>query len=138
MLKQRKDQEVILGYALALAEHIDSLKDKTLNMHKWFSFLSFDVMGDFAFATSFNMLKTGKWDAGVKLVRDGMNILGPISPVPWLAQIGFQVIPGAATSWKQMLAWCTRIMKERLAVRLLRIYRVEKRELILGFFPDGR
>jgi hypothetical protein len=115
-------------------EHIENLKDKTLNMHQWFGFLSFDVMGDFAFATSFNMLKTGKWDAGVKLVRDGMNILGPISPVPWLAQIGFQVIPGAAKSWKQMLAWCTRIMKERLAVRMSLSYKVEAFVLTLSFF----
>jgi hypothetical protein len=116
VLKQRNDQDVILGYALSLVEHIEDLKDKSLNMHQWFGFLSFDVMGDFAFATSFNMLKTGKWHEGVKLVRDGMDILGPISPVPWLAQIGF-MIPGAAKSWKQMLAWCTRIMKERVAVR---------------------
>jgi tryprostatin B 6-hydroxylase len=84
-------------------------------VHQWFGFLSFDVMGDFAFATSFGMLKNGKWDEGVKLVRDGMNILGPISPVPWLAQIGF-MIPGAAKTWKQMLQWCTETMKRRLEV----------------------
>ena len=98
-------------------DHIENLKGKSINVHEWFGFLSFDIMGDFAFARPFNMLKTGKWDEGIKLVGDGMRILGPISPVPWLAQIGF-LIPGAAKRWKQMLAWCKGIMKERLAVRI--------------------
>jgi hypothetical protein len=116
VLKQRNDQDVIIRYAISLVEHIEGVKSESLNMNMWFGFLTFDVMGEFAFATSFNMLKTGKWDKGIKLVREGIDILGPISPVPWLAQIGF-LIPGVAMSWKQMLAWCTRIMKERLAVR---------------------
>jgi hypothetical protein len=37
-----------------------------------------------------------------------------------------------------MLAWCTRIMKERLAVRMSLSYKVEAFVLTLSFFSAGR
>ncbi|KAF7879538.1 hypothetical protein EAF04_000733 [Stromatinia cepivora] len=114
-LKNRKDEGVILKYVLQLEEHLQQSQGQPVNVLQWFGFLSFDIMGDFAFANSFNMLKSGKWDSGVKLVSDGINILGPISPVPWLAQIAFQT-PGAADSWKQMLDWCKENMSGRLDI----------------------
>lgn len=86
-----------------------------LNVQEWFGFLSFDVMGEFSFAASFNMVKTGKWDRGIKLVQDGMAMLGPVSPTPWLAQIGTR-IPGVLSSWKSMIKWCSDTMKVRLEV----------------------
>ncbi|KAJ8065223.1 hypothetical protein OCU04_005928 [Sclerotinia nivalis] len=112
-LKIRKDESVILKYALQLEEHLQQSQGQAVNVLQWFSFLSFGIMGDFAFANSFNMLKSGKWDSGAKLVSDGMSILGPISPVPWLAQIAFQIL-GAADSWQQMLDWCKENMSGRL------------------------
>lgn len=75
-------------------------------------------MGEFAFARSFEMLQNEKWHEAVILLRRAMTLLGPLSPVPWLAQIGFSLIPGlwVVRDWYTMMAWCKERMRERIAV----------------------
>ena len=85
---------------------------------EWFYRFSFDVMGEFAFARSFNMLEDEKWHHAVVLLRRAMGLLGPLSPVPWLAQIGFHLIPNywIVKDWYDMMRWCKQRMTERIEV----------------------
>ena len=77
-------------------------------------------MGDFAFARSFDMLRDEKWHHVVIMLRRAMSLLGPLSPVPWLAQIGFSLIPGywVVKDWYSMMDWCKNRMTDRIAVLL--------------------
>ena len=44
-----------------LERHIADSAGKPVDVSTWFYFLSFDVMGDFAFAKSFNLLENKEW-----------------------------------------------------------------------------
>lgn len=85
---------------------------------EWFYWFSFDVMGDFAFAKSFEMLRDERWHHTVIMLRRAMGLLGPLSPVPWLAQIGFDLIPNfwVVKDWFSMMNWCKKRMSERIEV----------------------
>ncbi|PHH64775.1 hypothetical protein CDD81_4037 [Ophiocordyceps australis] len=79
----------------------------------WFSF---DVMGMFALAKSFNMLHDEQWHYAIVNLRRAMAILGPLSAVPWLAQIGFKFLKGywVVKDWHSMTGWCRERMQERI------------------------
>ena len=70
-------------------------------------------MGELAFGKSFDMLKTGKTHHVIDMFKDGMTLLGLVTPAPWLARLGFSV-PGVASGWKSMFRWSDRQMQERL------------------------
>ena len=109
-----RDEEVkIVRYATQLAQAFRAAEGTAVDVTDWLSFFSFDLMGDLAFAKSFDTLETGHWHNSVELVRNGTDFLGIATPVPWLAQILFR-IPGVASSWNQMIAWCKSTMDERL------------------------
>lgn len=76
-------------------------------------------MGEFAFGKSFNMLEDEKWHFAVIMLRRAMRLLGPLSPVPWLAQIGIMNFPWlwVIRDWLSMLDWCRDRMRERMQVR---------------------
>jgi hypothetical protein len=69
-------------------------------------------MGEFAFAKSFRI--------AVIMLRKAMRLLGPLSPLPWLAQIGFYIMPWmyVVRDWLAMLVWCPDRMTERIKVLL--------------------
>lgn len=108
-----------------MAQHARELRDmiqaEAENQHPicfsllayWFSF---DVMGIFALSESFDMLHNEQWHYAVNDLRRAMSILGPLSPVPWLAQIGFRFLRGhwVVKDWHSMLAWCRDRMEERI------------------------
>jgi hypothetical protein len=81
----------------------------------WFSF---DIMGMFALSQSFNMLYDKQWHYAVSNLRQAMSILGPLSPVPWLGQIGFKYLKGywVVKYWHSMTGWCRDRMQDRLRV----------------------
>ncbi|CRG88390.1 hypothetical protein PISL3812_05420 [Talaromyces islandicus] len=89
---------------------------EVVNATECFSWFSFDVMGEFAFARSFRMLEDKEWHHAVILLRRAMRLLGPLSPVPWLAQIGFHLIPNywVVKDWYDMMRWYKKRMTERL------------------------
>lgn len=111
----RDDKALIIGHVSKLADQLGKFGPSPVNVLQWFNFLSFDLMGDFAFGKSFNLIESGQWTSGVKLIQEGIDILGIISPVPWLAQVAFS-IPGAAEKWNRLIDWCKSTMGERLAV----------------------
>lgn len=81
----------------------------------WFSF---DVMGLFALSRPFDMLELEEWHYSVVTLRRAMRLIGPLSPVPWLAQIGFRFLRGywVVKDWYNMIEWCTKRMEERIIV----------------------
>ena len=113
-------EERMMKYGDVLERSISELarKDQPINVSAWFYWFTFDVMGEFAFARSFGMLESEKWHIAVVMLRKAMRLLGPLSPVPWLAQIGFNIFPWVwvVRDWFAMLAWCRERMKERIQV----------------------
>ncbi|KAL8947425.1 MAG: hypothetical protein Q9222_006293 [Ikaeria aurantiellina] len=95
-----------------------SQQGQAVNVSAWFYWFTFDVMGEFAFAKSFGMLESEKWHFAVTMLRKAMRLLGPLSPVPWLAQVGFSLLPWfwVIADWFAMLAWCRQRMEERIQI----------------------
>ena len=71
-------------------------------------------MGELAFGKSFDILRTGRNHHAIDMLKNGMKLLGLVTPAPWLARLGFS-IPGLASGWKNMFKWSDRQMQERLA-----------------------
>ena len=84
----------------------------------WFSF---DVMGLFAFDRSFNMIDQREWRYAIDMLRRAFAIVAPVSPVPWLAHIGFTFLKGrwVVKSWHGMIDWCRDRMMERVEVSIV-------------------
>ena len=114
-------EDRVIEYAKQLDEQIAKFSTAGLdvNVSLWFYYFTFDVMGEFAFGKSFGMLRDKKWHRAVLLLRRAMRLLGPLSPVPWLAQIGFYILPWfwVIRDWHAMLDWCRDQMSERIEVR---------------------
>lgn len=119
-------EERVVEYAETLASQIEKLaiEDSPVNVSDWFYWFTFDVMGEFAFARSFGMLKDKKWHFAVRLLRRAMSLLGPFSPVPWIAQIAFYITPWMyiVRDWLGMMQWCKDRMGERIAVRFFLLH----------------
>ena len=100
-----------------LKKHIADNAGKPIDVSTWFYFLSFDVMGDFAFAKSFNMLENKERHYSVLMLRRALNLLGPLSSVPWLVQLAFSfpIIP-IVRDWNRMIGWCADRMQDRIQV----------------------
>lgn len=110
--------ERIVEYGEILAARLAELRGRPAVVTDWFYWFSFDVMGDFAFAKSFGMLRDEQWHSVVRMLRKAMSLLGPFSPVPWLAQIAFHFIPWMylIRDWFAMLRWCKQRMDDRVRV----------------------
>ncbi|OCL13438.1 cytochrome P450 [Glonium stellatum] len=111
-------EERVVEYAETLEARIAELsrRGEPVDVSQWFYWFTFDVMGEFAFAKSFGMLRDEKWHIAVVMLRKAMRLLGPLSPVPWLAQIGFYIAPWmwVVRDWLAMLVWCRERMGERI------------------------
>lgn len=74
-------------------------------------------MSDLAFGKPLNMLENNEFHFTVGLLQDGMDLLGPLSPVPWLVRIGYS-IPNVAQNFKNLLTWSARKLEYRMKVGL--------------------
>lgn len=103
----------------------------------WFSF---DVMGTFALSKSFDMLDNEQWHYAVRNLRRAMSILGPLSSVPWLAQIGFKFLKRywLVRDWHSMTGWCRDRMRECITVRERRRLRARRRAKPLTIRTSGQ
>ena len=113
------------GYKSRIVEYGEKLKTciaehegRPIDVKQWFYWFSFDIMGEFAFSRSFDMLDNAQWHHAINLLRGGMSLLGYLTPVPWLGQLllSITVLP-PVRDWNLMIAWCSRRMNERLKVR---------------------
>lgn len=101
-----------------LEEHIasDVSAGKSVDVTTLFGWFGFDVMGDFVFGDAFEMSE--EWHSVTLTLREALNLLGPLSPVPWLVHFGFNMagfLP-SIKNWFAMIAWCRRQMENRAKV----------------------
>ncbi|KAI1149355.1 cytochrome P450 [Nemania diffusa] len=122
-------EERIISHAELLAAQIesvvcdntstDSSDEAIINVTEWFAWFAFDVMGEFAFSRSFQMLQDRKWHSKIRLMVDGFAMLVPASPVPWLAIFAKSIKPRLplARDWFLLLQWCAECMDQRLEMK---------------------
>lgn len=60
-------------------------------------------MGQVAFSKDFGMLRSAQWHSTIKLIRDGMEIFGPLAPVPWLMNLGPSIPTSSSRDFKAMV-----------------------------------
>lgn len=104
-----------IKYASQLEQHLTATSGQPVLVNDWFYWFSFDVMGDLTMARSFNMLNDKTWHHVILMMRRFLALLGPITPVPWLARIAFN-IPGATPGWGEFVRWCKIRVGERIEV----------------------
>lgn len=104
-----------MKFAAQLHLRIYALDGKAVNVFKLFYLYSFDVMSDLAFGEPLDMLENDEYHFAVGLLQDGMNLLGPLSPVPWLVRTGYS-IPGVAQNFKDLLAWSAQKLQDPMKV----------------------
>ena len=96
------------AYADKLEQVIAQSRGQPIVANQYFQWFGFDVMGQVAFSKDFDMLKDMQWHSGIKVLRDGMAPLGPLSPVPWVGILGSDVVPDSANKFKTMV--CLRLI----------------------------
>lgn len=106
----------VTGYTHELIEKISSFSGNTMNASAWFNYWSFDVMGDFAFGKSFNMLKTGKNHFAIDWLESSMILLGLFSPIPWAVPVG-AIAPFAGRCFRRFIRWCNEQVDERRDIK---------------------
>lgn len=74
-------------------------------------------MGQFAFSKSFNNLREKRLHEAIRMIRSGMSLIGPFTPVPWLVRIGVEnPVTTIARDLHKLLRWCSEQMDERINV----------------------
>lgn len=72
-------------------------------------------MADIAFGTSFGMIESGKEHFALDLLREGMEPLGLLGPIPWAFTI-LARIPGLGSGYKKFVAWGAEQVQNRMKV----------------------
>ena len=96
-----------------LERKIFELAGQAVDVTQLFLFYGFDVMGDVAFGTELNNLRSGKTHHAVEAMRSGMIPFGILTPVPWLFHL-LIAIPGALKAWHQLIDWAHGEVTKRL------------------------
>lgn len=82
-------------------------------MTQWFNFYSFDVMGDLAFSSSFDMIVNGKAHWAIQLLKDGMAPLGLGFPM-WFWRVLLS-LPGLTGGFHKFILFCKEQIDNRVA-----------------------
>lgn len=95
----------------------DAMQGRTSNFRDYIYWYGFDVMGEFVFGRSFDMLKNQDEGQVITRLQNALSLLGPLSPAPWLLQIGLRM-PRVSVikDWYDTLDWCRSQMQARLQV----------------------
>lgn len=80
-----------------------------------FNFYSFDVMGDLAFGTSFDMLAKSKEHWAIELLNKGLDPLGCLFPV-WFFRF-MVAVPRLGDDWWRFIDFCNQQVENRIKVR---------------------
>ena len=89
--------------------------DQLVNVAKYFNLYSFDVMGDLAFATSFDMLTSDQEHWAIKLLNEGLQPLGFMFPA-WFFRV-MVAIPGLMNDWWKFINYCSQMLEQRMTVK---------------------
>lgn len=108
----------ILKYVDKLDQCIeaDAKSGKISDMRNLLLWFGFDIMGEFVFSKSFGMLETQKWHHIIVRLQRALSLLGPMTPLPWLVHIAFDLAPRVSVlkDWFDIIAWCQSQMRDRL------------------------
>lgn len=91
------------AYADQLEQLISESKGQPIVANRYFQWFGFDIMGQVAFSKDYNMLRVAQWHSAIKMLRDGMAMLGPLTPVPWLMCLGSDIPMGSSRDFKTMV-----------------------------------
>lgn len=70
--------------------------EKTLDLEKWFNYLTFDISGDFTFGESFDCVKNGKAHFWVEIAQDfgkGLAMIASVNQYPPIDKLLRYIIP---------------------------------------------
>ena len=101
-------------YRARLVKVLEDSAGDSLDMTRWFTNYSFDVMGELAFGRSFDMLETSVEHETIKLLTAGSAALSFKFPM-WLFRV-LVGIPGAAKSWWIFMSYCIAQLDNRIQV----------------------
>ncbi|KAI9791595.1 MAG: hypothetical protein M1816_003681 [Peltula sp. TS41687] len=108
----RTHEEKIKVYQDKLMAHIAAFDDeKVVNVAKWFSLYSFDVMGVIGFGEPFGVLDSSGRHWAVKLWSEAFELLSYIFPA-WFFRI-LVSMPKVSNDWWKFLEYCNRMLDER-------------------------
>ncbi len=107
-------EDRIKQYQDQLVNRIASFDGLSVNITKWFNLFSFDVLGDLAFGSSFDMLRNSQDHWAIKLLKEGMIPLGWTLPT-WLFRV-LIAIPGATRGWWRFNNFCCQTLDDRMNV----------------------
>ena len=85
---------------------------KPIDAAAWFNYYSFDVMGDFAFGKSFNMLQTGSYHYAITWLDSSMTLLGLFTPIAWAIPVG-AIAPLIGATFRRFIRFCNAQLDER-------------------------
>ena len=117
-------EDRIQRYRDKLISQIQAFDGRPFDAAKWFNLYSFDVMGDLAFGTSFNMLETSEEHWAIKLLNEGIEPLAWMFPV-WFFRV-LTAMPLLSRDWWRFIEYCAQRLDERMGVSALAIRRKSK------------
>ncbi len=125
-------EDIIISYIDLFIEKLKEctgdakIGDGTVEIVKWFTFVSLDILGDLAFGDSFGCLETGQlhwWSAMIQAaVKSAMSLQTMQRFVPGLFRVvaWTMMVVGNATSSKQMdnFLFCAKKARARMTMDL--------------------
>ena len=117
-------EDRIQRYRNKLISQVQAFDGRPFDAAKWFSLYSFDVMGDLAFGTSFNMLETSEEHWAIKLLNEGTEPLAWMFPV-WFFR-AMTAMPLLTRDWWRFIQYCAQRLDERMGVSVSNLLRTTK------------
>ena len=104
----------VTDYTYQLMSKFALFAGKPIDASAWFNYYSFDVMGDFAFGKSFNMLQTGSYHYAITWLDSSMTLLGLFTPIGWAIPVG-AIAPIIGATFRRFIRFCNAQLDERRA-----------------------
>ncbi|KAI4255372.1 MAG: hypothetical protein LQ352_002604 [Teloschistes flavicans] len=108
----RSYEQRLIPYQDKLIIYLLDLDGKPVNVSHLLNLYSYDVMGDLAFGTSFNMLKSDQQHSAIQLLRAALTTLSWNLPM-WLFRL-LLAVPGATGGWQPFVSYCCERLDERM------------------------
>ena len=102
----------VTQYTYDLMSKFALFSGKSIDASAWFNYYSFDVMGDFAFGKSFNMLQTGSYHYAITWLDSSMTLLGRFTPIAWAVPVG-AIAPIIGATFRRFIRFCNAQLDER-------------------------
>jgi tryprostatin B 6-hydroxylase len=114
-IKAMKGYELrIQAYRKKLIDRLDSQEGQAVDINRWLSLYSWDVLSDLSFGHAFGMLDASEKHWALRILKNGMSIVGLHLPMWYIRLMG--AIPATQRDLKVMLKYCTGEMLSRWKV----------------------